>query len=78
MHLDNILLSGIGFKSWAWSRSNKKATCAADAGTDGYRAKAPRGSRESARSAKAPTGISRESIKLKSGSNVLSKFGGEY
>lgn len=74
MHLDNILLSGIRFRSWAWSLSSNAATDAADASTNGCRAKALKASREFVRSAKAPIGISRESIKLKGGSNDLSKI----
>lgn len=72
MYLDNILLSGICFCSWRWSRSDKKGIVAIGASTNGCRATALKASREYARSAKALTGTSRASIKSRR-DNALSK-----
>jgi hypothetical protein len=65
IHLDNILLSSICFTSWAWSHSSKKGIVAIGASTNGCRARAQKGNRKFAHHAKVPTGISRESIKLR-------------
>jgi hypothetical protein len=68
-----MLLSGILFLSWRWSRSSKRGINVGVVPTSGYPVRAPWESRTFVQNARVPIGTSRANINSRRGNSDLSK-----